>query len=76
MILNKLAKKIQKALSPKKITKATRKVVPKLATGGLILGAGIGAEKLITMNDNQPMIAAEAPEDSNHVDHSYSFVKI
>ena len=76
MVFNKLAKKIQKALSPKKIGKATKKVVPKLATGGLILGAGIGAEKLITMHDDQPMLTADAPEDSNLVDCSYSFVKI
>ena len=76
MILNRLAKKIQKAFSPKRISKATRKVVPKIATGGLILGAGIGAEKLMTDHEDQPIIAAEAPEDSNLVDRSYSFIKV
>ena len=41
MVFNKLAKKLSKALSPKKIGKMTRKAASKLATGGLILGAGI-----------------------------------
>ena len=76
MVFHKLAKKLQKALSPKKIGKVTKKVVPKLATGGLILGAGIGAEKVLTMHDDQPMLTADAPEDSNMIDRSYNFVKI
>ena len=72
MVFHKLAKKLQKALSPKKIGKVTKKVVPKLATGGLILGAGIGAEKVLTMHDDQPMLTADAPEDSNMIDRSYN----
>ena len=76
MVFHKLAKKLGKALSPKKIGKMTRKAAPKLATGGLILGAGIGAEKLLTMHDEQPMLAAGAPEDSNMIDLSYNLVKI
>ena len=76
MILNKLAKKIQKAFSPKRITKATRKVVPKIATGGLSIGAGIGADKLRTDIEDQPAIVAKTPEDSNLVDRSYSFIKV
>ena len=76
MVFNKLAKKLSKVLSPKKIGKMTRKAAPKLATGGLILGAGIGAEKLLTMNEDQPILTAEAPEDSNMIDQSYTLVKI
>ena len=72
----KLAKKIRQAFSPKRITKATKKVIPKVATGGLLIGAGIGANKLMTDMEDQPAIIAEAPEDSNLVDRSYSFIKV
>ena len=75
-MIKKLAKKISQAFSPKRITKATKKVVPKIATGGLLIGAGIGADKLMTDMEDQPAIIAEAPEDSNLVDKSYSFIKV
>ena len=76
MVFSKIAKKLSKALSPKKIGKMTCKAAPKIMTGGMILGAGIGAEKLLTMNEEQPMLTAQAPEDSNMIDQSYTLVKI
>ena len=75
-MIGKLAKKISQAFSPKRITKATKKVIPKVATGGLLIGAGIGADKLMTDMEDQPAIIAEAPEDSNLVDRSYNFIKV
>ena len=75
-MIKKLAKKIRQAFSPKRITKVTRKVVTKIATGGFLIGAGIGADKLMTDIEDQPAIIAEAPEDSNLVDWSYSFIKV
>ena len=76
MVFSKIAKKLSKALSPKKIGKMTRKAAPKVMTGGMLLGAGIAAEKLVTMNEEQPMLTAQAPEDSNMIDQSYTLVKI
>ena len=75
-MIGKLAKKISQAFSPKRITKATKKVIPKVATGGLLIGAGIGADKLMTDMEDQPAIIAEALEDSNLMDKSYSFIKV
>ena len=76
MVFSKIAEKLSKVLSPKKIGKMTHKAAPKVMTGGLILGAGIGAEKLLTMNEDQPILTAQAPEDSNMIDQSYTLVKI
>ena len=76
MVFRKIAKKLSKGLSLKKICKMTRKAAPKIMTGGMILGGGIGTEKLLTMNEEQPMLTAQAPEDSNMIDQSYTLVKI
>ena len=75
-MIGKLAKKLSQAFSPKKVTKVTRKVIPKVATGGLLIGAGIGADKLMNGMEDQPAIMASAPEDSNLIDRSYSFIKV
>ena len=76
MVFGKFAKQISKALSPKNISKAARKTVPKVLTGGAFLGAGIAAEKLATMNEEDPMLTAQAPDDSNLIDQSYTLIKV
>ena len=76
MVFGKFVKKIGKALSPKKVRKAASKTVPKVLTGGAFLGAGIAAEKLAAMNEEVPMMTAEAPDDSNLIDQSYTLIKV
>ena len=47
IMISRLAKKIGQAFSPKKVTKATKKVLPKVTTGGLLIGSGIAANKIM-----------------------------
>ena len=73
-MIGKLAKKLSQVFTPKKVTKVTKRVLPKVATGGLLIGAGIGADKIMQGMEDQPSIMASAPEDSNLIDKSYSFI--
>ena len=67
-MIGKLAKKLSQAFSPKRVTKVTKKAIPKVATRGLLIGVGIGADKLMNGMEDQPAIIANSPEDSNLVD--------
>ena len=44
IMISRLAKKIGQAFSPKKVTKATKKVLPKVSTGGLLISSGIAVK--------------------------------
>ena len=73
-MIGKLAKKLSQAFTPKKVTKVTKRFLPKVATGGLLIGAGIGADKIMQGMEDKPSIMASAAEDSNLIDESYSFI--
>ena len=75
-MISRLAKKIGQAFSPKKVTKATKKVLPKVTTGGLLIGSGIAANKIMQGMEDKPSIVASAAEDSNLIDESYSFNRV
>ena len=47
-----------------------------MATGGLLIGAGIGADKIMQGMEDKPSIMASAAEDSNLIDESYSFIGV
>ena len=76
IMISRLAKKIGQAFSPKKVTKATKKVLPKVTTGGLLIGSGIAANKIMQGMEDKPSIVASAAEDSNLIDESYSFNRV
>ena len=69
-------KKLGKALSPKKVRKGVQKTVPKVLTGGAILGAGVAVEKIAAMHEEIPMMTNEGQEDSNLIDNSYTLIKV
>ena len=73
IMISRLAKKIGQAFSPKKVTKATKKVLPKVTTGGLLIGSGIAANKIMKGMEAKPSIVASVAEDSNLINESYSF---
>ena len=76
IMISRLAKKIGQAFSPKKVTKATKKVLPKVTTGSLLIGSGIAANKIMQGMEDKPSIVASAAEDSNLIDKSYSFNQV
>ena len=76
IMISRLAKKIGQAFSPKKVTKATKKVLPKVTTGGLLIGSRIAANKIMQGMEDKPSIVASAAEDSNLIDKSYSFNRV
>ena len=76
IMISRLAKKIGQAFSPKKVTKATKKVLPKVTTGGLLIGSGIAANKIMQGMEDKPSIVASAAEDSNLIDELYSFNRV
>ena len=75
-MISRLAKKIGQAFSPKKVTKATKKVLPKVTTGGLLIGSGIAANKIMQGMEAKPSIVASVAEDSNLINESYSFNRV
>ena len=76
IMISRLAKKIGQAFSPKKVTKATKKVLPKVTTGGLLIGSGIAANKIMQGMEDKPSIIESAAEDSNLIDELYSFNRV
>ena len=76
IMISRLAKKIGQAFSPKKVTKATKKVLPKVTTGSLLIGSGIAANKIMQGMEDKPSIMASAAEDSNLIHESYSFNQV
>ena len=70
---SRLAKKIGQAFSPKKVTKVTKKVLPKVTKSGLLIGSRIAANKIMQGMEDKPSIMASVAEDSNLIDESYSF---
>ena len=75
-MLGKLVKKISKSFSPKKVTIATKKIMTKVATGGLLIGSGIAADKIMGAMEDKPPIVDNAADDSNIIDESYSFILV
>ena len=76
IMISRLAKKIGQAFSPKKVTKATKKVLPKVTTGGLLIGSRIAANKIMQGMEDKPSIVASTAEDSNLINESYSFNRV
>ncbi len=72
IMISRLAKKIGQAFSPKKVTMATKKVLPKVTTGHLLIGSGIAANKIMKGMEAKPSIVASVAEDSNLINESYS----
>ena len=75
-MLGKLVKRISKSLSPKKGLRATKKVMPKVARGALLIGSGIVADKAMGAMEDHPSIVDNAADDSNIINESFSFIRM
>ena len=75
-MFGKLVKKISKSFSPKKVTSTRKKIMPKVATGGLLIGSGIAVDKIMGAMEDKPSIVDNTADDSNIIDESYSFIRV
>ena len=73
-MLGKLAKWISKYLSPKKGLRATKKVLPKVASGALLIGSGIAVDKTLGAMEDNPSIVDNGADNSSIIDESFSVI--